>query len=151
VVAGGATAAGAGAAGAATVVVFVVFVVVVVVVFLAGAVVVDATFVVVTVAGLGVSAAGAGAGAAASRVKASAEGVFATGATATHEPFVGRPRSLTTAGFFDVTQSARGVLCVVAAGAVPVSTECATPAGNAADATMMAAATKRRTNRVVLI
>jgi hypothetical protein len=84
---------------------------VVVVVFLAGVVVVDATFVVVfTVAGLGVSAAGAGAGAAASRVKASAEGVFATGATATHEPFVGRPGSLTTVCFCDVTQSARGVL-----------------------------------------
>jgi hypothetical protein len=32
-----------------------------------------------------------------------------------------------------------------------LAAECATPAGNAADATMMAAAAKRRTNRVVLI
>ena len=47
------------------------------------------------------------AGATGSRVNVSTDGVFATGATA---PFVGRPGSLTTACFAEVTQSARGVL-----------------------------------------
>ena len=47
------------------------------------------------------------AGATGSRVNVSTDGVFATGATA---PFVGRPGSLTTACFAEVTQLARGVL-----------------------------------------
>jgi hypothetical protein len=118
--------------------------VVVVVVFLAGEV---ATFAVVfAVAGFGVSAAGAGtAGATGTWGIVVTAGVVLIWTTAIG--FVGRPRSLVT-GLLEVsTMSTRFAVLLVTTGASLLSAECATPAGSAAEATIIDTAAMRRTSR----
>lgn len=91
----------------------------------------------------------AGAGAAGSRVRVVTDGGFATVTLVVD--FDGTPGSSATAWLFVPTQSAAGALFTVTTGASLLSAECATPADIAADATMMANAAARRTNRLVLI
>ena len=104
--------------------------------------------VVVAFCGVVLGGAAAGAGAAATRVSVSTDGLLTTGLAAIG--FVGRPRSATVQPWV-LPQSETGPLCVVTAGASPLAAECATPAGSAADATMIASAAVRRTKRLVLM